>query len=69
MAASGHCECRRRRLKSEVVAVEKTSRCQGQSWSMVGDLSAWRSLDLEVEVSCEVVDTGPVVEGLPWSSR
>ncbi len=69
MAVWGHCECRRRKLKSEVAAVKETSRCQGQSWSMVGDLSAWRNLDLKVEVSCEVVDTGLVFEYLPWSSR
>ena len=35
---------------------------------MAGDLSAWRCLGLEVEVSCEVVDRGLVVENLPLSS-
>ena len=43
-------------------------RCQAQFWSMVEDLSAWECLELEVEVSCEAVDTGLAVGNLPLSS-
>lgn len=49
--------------------MRKASQRQEQSSSKVEDLSAWRNLEQEVEVSGGVVDTGLVVEDLPWSSR
>lgn len=55
--------------KWEVAAVKEASRCQAQFWPMVGDLSGWRYLELEVEVSYEAIDTGLVVANLPLSFR
>lgn len=66
---SGHCGYMRRMWKSEVTAVQEASQCQEQFYSMVGDLSAWGCLEPEVRVSCEAVDSGLVVENLPWSSQ
>ena len=36
---------------------------------MDGDLSVWRNLELDVEVSCEAAGRGPLVENLPLSSQ
>lgn len=55
-------------LKSEVAGVKEVGRCQEQFCSVVGDLSAWRCLELEVEVFCEAADTGLIVANLPLSS-
>lgn len=52
-----------------MAAEKEASRCQEQFCSMVGDLSAWRCLEVEVEVSCEVVDRVLIVENLPLSSQ
>lgn len=58
-----------RMSKWEVAAEKEASRCQEQFCSMVGDLSAWKCLEVEVEVSCEAVDRVLVVENLPLSSQ
>ena len=49
--------------------MREASRCQEQFLLMVGDLSAWKSLELKVQVSCEATERGQVVENLPLSSQ
>lgn len=49
--------------------VKEASRYQEQFWSMVEDLSGWRCLELEAELSGEAVETGLAVENLPLSSQ
>lgn len=68
-AVSSHCECMRRRSKEEAAGLREVNQCQERFWSMAGDLSAWRNLELDVEVSCEAAGRGLLVENLPLSSQ
>ena len=52
-----------------MAGVREASRCQEQFVLMVGDLFALKSLQLEIQVSCEATGRGQVVENLPLSSQ